>query len=98
MFELSRRSYPGRRRLPASQNVHGRLDCRRIRNPSEFMVSVINKFLRRLIKGTIMNTNDAAIGVGRVNFGDLRRLKPISVVWGFDRGRPVDRYYIEQFL
>jgi SAM-dependent methyltransferase len=36
--------------------------------------------------------------VGRIDFGDLRRLQPISRRWGFDRGRPVDRYYIEQFL
>lgn len=36
--------------------------------------------------------------VGRVRFGSLRRLKPISDQWGMDRGRPVDRYYIERFL
>jgi LmbE family N-acetylglucosaminyl deacetylase/SAM-dependent methyltransferase len=36
--------------------------------------------------------------VGRVRFGSLRRLEPISADWGFDRGRPVDRYYIEGFL
>jgi len=36
--------------------------------------------------------------VGRVNFGDLRRIKPISRDWGGDRGLPVDRYYIEKFL
>jgi SAM-dependent methyltransferase len=33
-----------------------------------------------------------------VNWGDLRRLSPISSVWGLDRGRPLDRYYIENFL
>lgn len=36
--------------------------------------------------------------VGRVRFGSLRRLRPISREWGFDRGRPVDRHYIERFL
>jgi SAM-dependent methyltransferase len=30
--------------------------------------------------------------------GALRRRKPISDRFGFDRGRPVDRYYIEAFL
>jgi SAM-dependent methyltransferase len=35
---------------------------------------------------------------GMVDFGDLRRLEPVSRVWGFDRGRPIDRYYIERFL
>jgi len=36
--------------------------------------------------------------VRRVRFGDLRRLTPISRNFGFDRGRPIDRYYIEAFL
>lgn len=36
--------------------------------------------------------------VGLVRFGSLRRLKPISSVWGSERGQPVDRYYIERFL
>jgi glycosyltransferase involved in cell wall biosynthesis/SAM-dependent methyltransferase len=36
--------------------------------------------------------------VGKVMLGDLRRLTPISRQWGFDRGQPVDRYYIERFL
>jgi SAM-dependent methyltransferase len=30
--------------------------------------------------------------------GSLRRTIPISEHWGFDRGTPVDRYYIERFL
>lgn len=33
-----------------------------------------------------------------LDWGDLRRTSPISPVWGLDRGRPVDRYYIENFL
>jgi SAM-dependent methyltransferase len=36
--------------------------------------------------------------VGAVQLGDLARLTPISRDWGFDRGRPVDRFYIERFL
>jgi SAM-dependent methyltransferase len=36
--------------------------------------------------------------LGRVEFGDLRRLTPISREWGYDRGQPIDRYYIECFL
>jgi SAM-dependent methyltransferase len=36
--------------------------------------------------------------VGRVRFGSLRRLKPISRDWGLERGQPIDRYYIEGFL
>jgi SAM-dependent methyltransferase len=33
-----------------------------------------------------------------VNWGDLRRVTPVSSVWGLDRGLPLDRYYIEGFL
>ncbi|MGD2156267.1 MAG: methyltransferase domain-containing protein [Anaerolineales bacterium] len=36
--------------------------------------------------------------VGLVRFGSLRRLKPISSYWGSERGKPIDRYYIERFL
>jgi SAM-dependent methyltransferase len=36
--------------------------------------------------------------VGLVRLGSLRRVEPISRHWGFERGLPVDRYYIERFL
>lgn len=36
--------------------------------------------------------------IGRVSFGDLRRVTPIDRSFGFERGRPIDRYYIEEFL
>jgi SAM-dependent methyltransferase len=36
--------------------------------------------------------------VGLVNFGSLRRLRPISPHWGTERGQPIDRRYIEHFL
>jgi SAM-dependent methyltransferase len=35
---------------------------------------------------------------GPLDFGDLRRLTPVSNIFGYDRGRPIDRYYIERFL
>jgi hypothetical protein len=36
--------------------------------------------------------------LGRVRFGDFDRTNPISPNFGFDRGTPVDRYYVEAFL
>lgn len=36
--------------------------------------------------------------VGRVDLGDLDRLTPVSRDWGFDRGTPIDRFYIERFM
>jgi SAM-dependent methyltransferase len=35
---------------------------------------------------------------GDVFFGALRRVTPVSRNWGYDRGLPIDRYYIERFL
>jgi SAM-dependent methyltransferase len=34
----------------------------------------------------------------RVVFNDLSIVKPVSSVFGLDRGTPIDRYYIERFL
>jgi SAM-dependent methyltransferase len=36
--------------------------------------------------------------VGLIDFGSLRRLSPISRDWGDDRGGPLDRYYITNFM
>jgi hypothetical protein len=33
-----------------------------------------------------------------VRWGNLRRLTPVSRVFGLDRGQAIDRYYIERFL
>jgi len=41
---------------------------------------------------------DVSPPVGSVDFGDFDRLKPVSPDFGFDRGLPIDRYYIENFL
>ena len=47
----------------------------------------------RLLKG-----REYVPRVGAVRFGDLRRTRPISSRFGFDRGLPVDRHYVEYFL
>jgi glycosyltransferase involved in cell wall biosynthesis/SAM-dependent methyltransferase len=35
---------------------------------------------------------------GKINWGDFNRTSPFSEEFGYDRGGPVDRYYIENFL
>ncbi len=35
---------------------------------------------------------------GKVRLGDLASTRPVSLTFGFDRGLPIDRYYIEGFL
>lgn len=43
--------------------------------------------------------NPVRARMGRLaRLGLLRRLEPVSRDFGFDRGRPIDRYYIEGFL
>jgi SAM-dependent methyltransferase len=37
-------------------------------------------------------------GAARVEWGDLRRPHPLSPFWGSDRGKPLNRHYIEGFL
>jgi SAM-dependent methyltransferase len=36
--------------------------------------------------------------LGKAYAGDLKRMSPLSTEFGYDRGGPVDRYYIESFL
>jgi glycosyltransferase involved in cell wall biosynthesis len=36
--------------------------------------------------------------LGKIDFGSLASTLPVSINFGWDRGTPVDRYYIENFL
>lgn len=42
--------------------------------------------------------SDRPKGLAKVELGDFNRVRPISSVFGLDRGEPIDRYYIERFL
>jgi SAM-dependent methyltransferase len=55
----------------------------------------LKRFLRR--KWT---TQARCIATGRLlpRWGNLRRLEPFSRVFGFDRGTPIDRFYLHKFL
>ncbi|HSE65289.1 MAG TPA: trifunctional glycosyltransferase/class I SAM-dependent methyltransferase/polysaccharide deacetylase [Thermoanaerobaculia bacterium] len=44
------------------------------------------------------NTPSAGAAGDAIDWGGLRRLEPVSRVWGVDRGQPIDRWYIERFL
>jgi len=37
-------------------------------------------------------------GAATMSLGRVRSTKPLSVNWGYERGTPIDRYYIERFL
>ena len=36
--------------------------------------------------------------VGRIDWGDFDTTRPINSNWGYERGTPIDRYYINKFL
>ena len=62
---------------------------------------VLGRSAKKVLPRAIVNFIQRARGrvpFGSVRFGDLRRLSPISRHFGFDRGTPIDRYYIEGFL
>ena len=60
--------------------------------------STLDSVVVRLQREGSQNEIEFPPPIGRVRFGDLRRLRPISREWGLDRGLPVDRYYVEAFL
>ncbi len=49
------------------------------------------------MKLTPENSRDIRIKK-KINWGDLRKVMPVSRNYGYDRGTPIDRYYIEKFL
>jgi SAM-dependent methyltransferase len=67
------------------------------------MKNTAKKIIRQIVPAPVLDKLIAKIynntpAVGGVNFGNLRRLNPISREFGYDRGLPIDRYYIENFL
>ncbi|HOX07105.1 MAG TPA: hypothetical protein PK280_11945 [Planctomycetota bacterium] len=60
---------------------------------------VLKVSLRKLVPDSWWVALSRAVrGKERIRWGNLRRLQPISSKFGFDRGKPIDRYYIERFL
>ena len=59
---------------------------------SDLVRSIVPRGVQRRLRPTSLP------GPGRVDFGDFRRTSPISRHFGFERGLPIDRFYIERFL
>ena len=62
-------------------------------------------FLKRHLPRTVLSTlhkmkliNQFLPPVGQISYGDFNRLKPLCDNFGFTRGGPIDRYYVENFL
>jgi SAM-dependent methyltransferase len=61
--------------------------------------AVLPESLRSWIRTQQRRYRLQSVPVGSVNFGGLRRLSPISAIFGKDRDLlTIERYYIEQFL
>lgn len=58
-------------------------------------IMLLQKSKRRLKK---LLFGGQTLQPGKINLGDLNRVTPFSTDFGYDRGGPVDRYYIENFL
>jgi SAM-dependent methyltransferase len=67
------------------------------RRMKSLLISLSQRFLSKEMRRRIIKCTRWPM-VGWVRFGSLGRLSPISPHWGYERGLPVDRYYIEQFL
>ena len=82
--------YERERELAALVLDHSRLVQQRDRMAAEHL-----ELEARL--GTLREELDRGGRTG-IDFGDLRRVDPVSRDWGYDRGKPIDRFYIERFL
>jgi glycosyltransferase involved in cell wall biosynthesis len=108
------RDYYGRDLLRDVQAaVHGRMAFRRalrsagalVRQAPLWLARRVLRRIRRLAKKEARRLvrvlpflRRRRPGIGRIRWGDLRGLEPVSRRFGYDRGLPIDRHYIERFL
>ncbi len=78
--------------LAAYRRIHG-IDLSAMRR-----LLIIARWRPAHVLGVFKRKCGKLLRGNRTSFGHLRRLSPFSRQFGFDRGLPVDRYYIENFL
>ncbi len=79
---------------PAASRVASAL----VASPGFTARRIAGKVKRRLLRDANPFAKRWPPRVGAVQFGDLGTTSPISHNFGFDRGTPIDRYYVEGFL
>jgi glycosyltransferase involved in cell wall biosynthesis len=73
-------------------------------SPTVTVFQLTRRFLQRVLPRGVKYRFKRLMGLRpppplrHVRFGDFNRAQPISPNFGFDRGTPVDRYYIEAFV
>jgi glycosyltransferase involved in cell wall biosynthesis len=89
-----------RRDLPVIQRI---ADAMR-ESPTVTVVQLTRRFGQRVLPPGVKYILKRLTGrrppppLKHFRFGDFKRTKPISPNFGYDRGTPVDRYYIEAFV
>src|SRR5512146_1728616 len=66
----------------------------------QFVMSIARRMIPAPTRQWLMDIwkGQATPRVSEVDVGSLNRLTPLSYHFGYDRGQPIDRYYIESFL
>lgn len=75
-----------------------RFGYRGLNKAREKFSTLIGTRIRKMNSLLVGPTGSAVPRPGRVSMGDLNRPTPFSNNFGYERGGPVDRYYIEHFL
>ena len=92
--EIWRNRHPGIQHvLRKIELIRGQVKTLPFRAAQRFLPAPVYDWLRARRRG-----QEYAPPPGWIRFGDLRRLTPLSREFGYDRGVPIDRYYIEKFL
>ena len=68
------------------------------RLPAPVRQRIRSSLLRVPAVAQLVSTGSRSWPPGTVQWGSLRRTVPFSRAWGYDRGTPVDRVYIEAFV
>jgi len=72
--------------------------------PRSSVMAAIRQLIARAVPGPVldrvrrMRQRMTSADMGAIDFGDLARLDPVDRGFGFARGTPIDRHYIENFL
>lgn len=62
------------------------------------MKKILKSTAKALLPRAVVDRLRRSSGVQPVRWGDLRRTTPIARGFGFERGEPIDRYFIRKFL
>jgi SAM-dependent methyltransferase len=80
------------------ENYNTRMESIDISPQSTLTESFQNKVLRKLGPAWATRLRCIVKRRGLPRWGNLRRVKPFSSNFGWDRGTPVDRYYVDRFF